>query len=108
MDAELFARHGQILARAAEGDDVHGINLPAINVRNAAELPDIRETRRSYLHRERFYLRRPQRLYPAHGTGKRETANTIKETSKRHSSFTLATVNLLPAVAFVNCAAMSG
>lgn len=81
MDAQLLAGDGQILAGRTKGNDVHGFDLRAVDVRDAAELFHVWKTRLRYPDGERFDFRSPHRLYAAERPGQRKPRNAVEKTA---------------------------
>ena len=85
MDARLFSRNGEVLARAAEGNNVNRFNLSAVNLGHIAKVFHVRETVGRHTDWEVLNLAGPYGFDTIQGTGKRESAGAVKKASEFHA-----------------------
>ena len=79
MDANLLTCYGQILARAAERDDIHRLYLITMYICHAPKVLHVRKPVRSHTDREVFNLAGPHRFYPVQCPGKFKPTGTGEE-----------------------------
>jgi len=77
-----LARHGEVLARAAEGDDVDGLNLCAAHLADVSEVLHLGEACPRDRYGIGFNLCRPSRLDSAEAPREGEAAGAVKKGSE--------------------------
>ena len=81
MNTRLLSCNRQVLARAAEGNYVHGFDLASVNFADVAKMFHVREAVRRHPNGEVLNLGCPHRLNPEQRTGKWETAGAVEKTA---------------------------
>lgn len=78
MDSGALARYGQILTRAAEGDDIHRRKLCSVQFGYIAVVLHLRQPLVRDKHREWFNFAAPLRLDPCKDAAKRKATGAVK------------------------------
>ena len=76
-------RNGQVLARGAPADHIHGRQFRAVQLGNIPDMEHCGEALFRYLYGKRLDLAGPKRRDAVVHSGKRKTADAVKQTAKR-------------------------